>query len=40
MSERRKLAVNSLSMLVNRLTQGIATFVLTAAIARTLGKKF
>ncbi len=37
MSERRKLAVNSLSMLVNRLTQGIATFVLTAAIARTLG---
>ncbi len=37
MSERRKLAVNSVSMLVNRLTQGIVTFVLTAAIARTLG---
>ncbi len=37
MSERRKLAVNSISMLVNRLTQGIVTFVLTAAIARTLG---
>ncbi|MDF5715142.1 MAG: oligosaccharide flippase family protein, partial [Rhizonema sp. NSF051] len=37
MSEQRKLAVNSISMLVNRLTQGIVTFVLTAAIARTLG---
>jgi O-antigen/teichoic acid export membrane protein len=37
MSERRKLVVNSISMLVNRLTQGIVTFVLTAAIARTLG---
>jgi O-antigen/teichoic acid export membrane protein len=37
MSEGRKLAINSISMLVNRLTQGITTFVLTAAIARTLG---
>ena len=37
MSAGRKLAVNSMSMLANRLTQGIATFVLTAAIARTLG---
>lgn len=37
MSEGHKLAINSISMLVNRLTQGIATFVLTAAIARTLG---
>jgi O-antigen/teichoic acid export membrane protein len=37
MSERRKLAANSISMLANRLTQGIATFILTAAIARTLG---
>jgi O-antigen/teichoic acid export membrane protein len=37
MSEQRNLVINSLSMLVNRLTQGIATFVLTATIARTLG---
>jgi O-antigen/teichoic acid export membrane protein len=37
MSEGRKLAVNSIAMLVNRLTQGIATFVITAAMARTLG---
>ncbi len=37
MSEQRKLTVNSISMLVNRLTQGIVTFVLSAAIARTLG---
>lgn len=37
MSEQRKLVTNSISMLVNRLTQGIATFVLTATIARTLG---
>jgi O-antigen/teichoic acid export membrane protein len=36
-SEKRKLTVNSISLLANRLTQGIATFVLTAAIARTLG---
>jgi O-antigen/teichoic acid export membrane protein len=32
-----KLLKNSLSLLVNRLTQGIATFVLTAVIARELG---
>lgn len=37
MSERRKLVTNSVSMLVNRLTQGIVAFVLTATIARTLG---
>ncbi|PSB49858.1 polysaccharide biosynthesis protein [Cyanosarcina cf. burmensis CCALA 770] len=37
MSERRKLVKNSLSILVNRLTQGITTFVLTATIARILG---
>lgn len=37
MSGQPKLVVNSLSMLVNKLTQGIATFVLTAAIARNLG---
>lgn len=37
MSEKRKLLGNSLSMLLNRLTQGIATFVLTAAMARNLG---
>ncbi len=37
MSEGRKLAFNSIAMLANRLTQGIATFVLTAAMARTLG---
>jgi O-antigen/teichoic acid export membrane protein len=36
-SEKRKLAVNSIAMLANRLTQGVATFILTAAIARTLG---
>jgi O-antigen/teichoic acid export membrane protein len=32
-----KLLKNSLSLLVNRLTQGIATFVLTTVIARNLG---
>lgn len=37
MLEKRKLISNSLSMLINRLTQSIATFVLTAAIARILG---
>jgi O-antigen/teichoic acid export membrane protein len=37
MSQKHKLVSNSLSMLVNRLTQGITTFVLSAAIARTLG---
>jgi O-antigen/teichoic acid export membrane protein len=36
-SEKRKLTVNSIALLANRLTQGIATFILTAAIARTLG---
>jgi O-antigen/teichoic acid export membrane protein len=34
---RRRLVGNSLAMLSNRLTQSIATFVLTAAIARSLG---
>lgn len=37
MVQKNKLIGNSISMLVNRLTQGIATFVLTATIARTLG---
>ncbi len=37
MSQNRKLVSNSLSMLLNRLTQGVTTFVLSAAIARTLG---
>jgi O-antigen/teichoic acid export membrane protein len=37
MSEKHKLLVNSLSMVANRLVQGVTTFVLTAAIARTLG---
>ncbi|BAY17455.1 polysaccharide biosynthesis protein [Anabaenopsis circularis NIES-21] len=37
MLEKRKLISNSLSMLINRLVQSIATFVLTAAIARILG---
>ncbi|MBD2690452.1 oligosaccharide flippase family protein [Anabaena catenula] len=32
-----KLLKNSLSLLVNRLTQGVATFVLTTVIARNLG---
>ncbi|MDZ7960107.1 MAG: oligosaccharide flippase family protein [Aulosira sp. DedQUE10] len=32
-----KVLTNSLSLLINRLTQGITTFVLTAAIARNLG---
>ncbi|MEA5580245.1 oligosaccharide flippase family protein [Nodularia harveyana UHCC-0300] len=32
-----KLLKNSLSLLVNRLTQGIATFILTTVIARNLG---
>ncbi|HLO83783.1 MAG TPA: oligosaccharide flippase family protein [Nostocaceae cyanobacterium] len=34
---RPKLFKNSLSLLANRLTQGIATFVLTTVIARNLG---
>jgi O-antigen/teichoic acid export membrane protein len=37
MMGRRKLLVNSLSILVNRLTQSITTFVLVAFIARILG---
>lgn len=37
MSQKRKLFSNYLSMLINKLTQGISTFVLTAAIGRTLG---
>lgn len=36
-SDQRKLTLNSIALLTNRLTQGIATFVITAAIARTLG---
>ncbi|WP_414543960.1 oligosaccharide flippase family protein [Nostoc sp. CCY0012] len=35
--EKRTLITNSLSLLVTRLIQSIATFVLTAAIARNLG---
>jgi O-antigen/teichoic acid export membrane protein len=37
MSDGRKLAFNSIAMLANRLTQAIATFILTATMARTLG---
>ncbi|MEH1869403.1 MAG: oligosaccharide flippase family protein [Nostoc sp.] len=37
MLEKYKLISNSLSMIVNRLAQSITAFVLTAAIARTLG---
>ncbi|MBN3906406.1 MAG: oligosaccharide flippase family protein [Nostoc sp. NMS1] len=37
MVEKYKFISNSLSMIVNRLAQSITTFVLTAAIARTLG---
>lgn len=37
MSQKRKLLSNSLSLLINKLTQGISTFVLSAAIGRTLG---
>jgi O-antigen/teichoic acid export membrane protein len=37
MSQKSKLVGNSLSMLINKLTQGVATFVLSAFIARTLG---
>ncbi|BAY31774.1 polysaccharide biosynthesis protein [Nostoc carneum NIES-2107] len=32
-----KVLINSLSLLINRLAQGVTTFVLTAAIARNLG---
>lgn len=35
--QRRRIISNSSSILVNRLAQAIGTFVLTAAIARTLG---
>ncbi|MBD2529892.1 oligosaccharide flippase family protein [Nostoc flagelliforme FACHB-838] len=37
MLEKYRFLSNSLSMIVNRLVQSISTFVLTAAIARTLG---
>jgi O-antigen/teichoic acid export membrane protein len=37
MSEKHKLLLNSLSMVANRLVQGVSTFILTAAIARNLG---
>jgi O-antigen/teichoic acid export membrane protein len=37
MSQKSKLVGNSIAMLTNRLTQGVATFVLSAAIARILG---
>lgn len=37
MTEKRKLLVNSISVLTNRLVQSITTFVLVAAIARILG---
>ncbi len=37
MSEKRKLFSNSLAMLTNRLAQAITTFILTAAISRSLG---
>ncbi|AFZ26414.1 membrane protein involved in the export of O-antigen and teichoic acid [Cylindrospermum stagnale PCC 7417] len=37
MLERHRLVVNSISMLVNKLTQAVTSFVLSAAIARTLG---
>ncbi|BAY93909.1 MULTISPECIES: oligosaccharide flippase family protein [unclassified Tolypothrix] len=34
---KTKVLINSLSLLINRLAQGVTTFVLTAAIARNLG---
>lgn len=37
MAEKRRLIINSLSILMSRLAQSIASFVLTAAIARSLG---
>jgi O-antigen/teichoic acid export membrane protein len=37
MSNKKHLLSNSLAILINRLTQSIATFVLTAAIARLAG---
>jgi O-antigen/teichoic acid export membrane protein len=37
MTQKRKLVGNSFALLVNRLVQSIATFVLTAAIARLRG---
>lgn len=36
-SERRQLIFNSMAVMSNRLTQSIASFILTAAIARLLG---
>lgn len=33
----KKFLKNSLSLLVNRIVQGVTTFVLTVAIGRTLG---
>ncbi|RCJ32887.1 hypothetical protein A6770_18340 [Nostoc minutum NIES-26] len=37
MANKRKLLSNSLSVLINRLMQSVATFVLSASIARILG---
>ena len=37
MSQKRQLVSNSVSMLVNKLVQGGTSFILTAAIARSLG---
>ncbi len=37
MLEKKKLLINSVSVLINRLAQSITTFVLVAAIARILG---
>lgn len=37
MSEKSKLAINSISLLINRMVQGVTSFMLTAAIARSLG---
>ncbi|WP_341531526.1 oligosaccharide flippase family protein (plasmid) [Nostoc sp. UHCC 0302] len=37
MSTKQKLVVNSISMLLSRLVQSIASFILSAAIARILG---
>lgn len=37
MENKRKLLSNSLSILINRLTQSVVTFILSASIARILG---
>ncbi|KAB8331472.1 oligosaccharide flippase family protein [Scytonema tolypothrichoides VB-61278] len=37
MENKRKLLSNSLSVLINRLTQSVVTFILSASIARILG---